>query len=136
MPESIKIKVRGYHLDIYGHVNNARYLEFLEEARWSFFESHNTLEVFAELKLAFVLVNININYRRPGFPDDILHITTKVESIGEKSCKIRQKILLDGTDQVISDAIITFVLMDMNNHKAVVIEDRVRDKLEKMITLA
>jgi thioesterase III len=133
MPESIKIKVRGYHLDIYGHVNNARYLEFLEEARWSFFEFHNTMEVFAELKLAFVLVNININYRRPGFPDDILHITTKVQSVGEKSCKIRQEILLDGTDQVIADAIITFVLMDMNSHKAVVIENGVRDKLEKMI---
>lgn len=26
------IKVRGYHLDVYQHVNNARYLEFLEEA--------------------------------------------------------------------------------------------------------
>jgi len=133
MPESIKIKVRGYHLDIYGHVNNARYLEFLEEARWSFFEFHNTMEVFAELKLAFVLVNININYRRPGFPDDILHITTKVESIGQKSCKIRQEIRLDGTDQIIADAIITFVLMDMNSHKAVVIENGVREKLEKMI---
>lgn len=29
-----QIKVRGYHLDVYQHVNNARYLEFLEEARW------------------------------------------------------------------------------------------------------
>ena len=28
-----KIKVRGFHLDVYQHVNNARYLEFLEEAR-------------------------------------------------------------------------------------------------------
>lgn len=27
-----QIKVRGYHLDVYQHVNNARYLEFLEEA--------------------------------------------------------------------------------------------------------
>ena len=26
-----QIKVRGYHLDVYQHVNNARYLEFLEE---------------------------------------------------------------------------------------------------------
>lgn len=25
--------MRSYHLDGYGHVNNARYLEFLEEAR-------------------------------------------------------------------------------------------------------
>ena len=30
-----KIKVRGFHLDVYQHVNNARYLEFLEEARWT-----------------------------------------------------------------------------------------------------
>ncbi len=28
-----QIKVRGYHLDVYQHVNNARYPEFLE-ARW------------------------------------------------------------------------------------------------------
>ena len=34
------IKVRGFHTDLYGHVNNARYLEFLEEARWEFLEQH------------------------------------------------------------------------------------------------
>jgi len=33
------IKVRGYHLDFYQHVNNARYLEFLEEARWEWLEN-------------------------------------------------------------------------------------------------
>lgn len=32
----MKLTVRNYHLDGYGHVNNARYLEFLEEARWAF----------------------------------------------------------------------------------------------------
>jgi thioesterase-3 len=26
-----KIKVRGYHLDVYQHVNNARYLDFLKK---------------------------------------------------------------------------------------------------------
>lgn len=34
----IVLKVRGYHVDVFGHVNHARYLEFLEEARWAFFE--------------------------------------------------------------------------------------------------
>jgi len=33
-----QIKVRGYHEDRFGHVNNARYLEFLEEARWAHLE--------------------------------------------------------------------------------------------------
>lgn len=27
------INARGYHLDVYRHDNNARYLEFLEEVR-------------------------------------------------------------------------------------------------------
>ncbi|MEP8710355.1 hypothetical protein ABKV66_22685, partial [Enterobacter hormaechei] len=39
-----QIKVRGYHLDVYQHVNNARYLEFLEEARWV---SHWKLSLFS-----------------------------------------------------------------------------------------
>jgi acyl-CoA thioesterase FadM len=36
---TIKLTVRGYHLDGYNHVNNARYLEFLEEARWQYFDN-------------------------------------------------------------------------------------------------
>ncbi len=36
------IRIRGYHLDGYGHVNNARYLEFLEEARWAYFSNTNS----------------------------------------------------------------------------------------------
>lgn len=33
------IKVRGYHIDLYSHVNNARYLEFLEERPLAFFRA-------------------------------------------------------------------------------------------------
>ena len=46
MSESIShvsMRVRGYHLDGYGHVNNARYLEFMEEGRWAFFDEHPRL---------------------------------------------------------------------------------------------
>ena len=46
-----QIKVRGYHLDVYQHVNNARYLEFLEEARWDGLESTSTLTTAARLCL-------------------------------------------------------------------------------------
>lgn len=42
----IDIKVRGYHLDLYGHVNNARYLEFLEEARWAYFDDEADLVAY------------------------------------------------------------------------------------------
>lgn len=38
MLNKTRIKVRGYHLDLFQHVNNARYLEFMEEGRWAFFD--------------------------------------------------------------------------------------------------
>ncbi|HAT24716.1 MAG TPA: thioesterase, partial [Pantoea septica] len=68
------IKVRGYHLDVYQHVNNARYLEFLEEARWQWLEEADAFNWLQQQQLAFVVVNININYRRPAVLGDVLAI--------------------------------------------------------------
>ncbi|MDU4093741.1 MAG: YbgC/FadM family acyl-CoA thioesterase, partial [Pantoea sp.] len=72
------IKVRGYHLDVYQHVNNARYLEFLEEARWEWLEKLNAFHWLMENKLAFVVVNININYRRPALLGHVLCINSRL----------------------------------------------------------
>ena len=128
-----QIKVRGYHLDIYQHVNNARYLEFLEEARWQFFEGYPLTAQVHALGHAFVLVNININYRRPAFVDEALEIQTHVGKIGGRSCIIEQKIVLSGTDIVVADAAITFCVLDQKSHKAVVIEGAIRELLEQMM---
>ncbi len=45
MIHTTEIKIRGYHLDLYGHVNHARYLEFLEDARWGMMESGGSLDL-------------------------------------------------------------------------------------------
>ena len=55
------IQIRGYHLDVYGHVNNARYLEFLEEGRWTMFDGKIDLDEWRKNGRSFYVVNININ---------------------------------------------------------------------------
>ena len=54
-----KIKVRGYHIDLYGHVNNARYLEFLEEARWAMLDDTVDREKWHTAGYGLSVVNIN-----------------------------------------------------------------------------
>ena len=54
-----EIKVRGYHLDVYQHVNNARYLELLEEARWRHYEAYPA-SYFLKKGWGFIIVNINL----------------------------------------------------------------------------
>jgi len=127
------IKVRGYHLDVYQHVNNARYLEFLEEARWEWLEEVEAFHWLQEQKLAFVVVNININYRRPAMLGDVLTIDSEITQLNGKSGIIAQRVLLAGQETVVADAAITFVCIDLRTQKAVALEGELRERLMRLM---
>lgn len=127
-----QIKVRGYHLDVYQHVNNARYLEFLEEARWDGLENSAGFKWMSANNVAFVVVNININYRRPAVLGDLLTVTSKLEQLNGKSGTLSQVITLEPEGQVVADALITFVCIDLKTQKALPLEGELREHLANM----
>lgn len=127
------IKVRGYHLDVYQHVNNARYLEFLEEARWDGLEQEEGFQWMTVNRIAFVVVNININYRRPAVLGDLLKVTSQVQQLNGKSGILSQVITLEPEGQVVADAQITFVCIDLSTQKALPLEGELRERLEAMV---
>ena len=118
MQRTTEIKIRGYHVDFYGHVNNARYLEFLEEARWSLFEKHIDFNEWKRNGISFFVVNIDIKYRRPVLLGETIEIQSGITKFSGKSCILNQKILLKGTDTVIADADVTFVITDSSGKPA------------------
>ena len=134
MPHLTQIKVRGYHLDIYQHVNNARYLEFLEEARWAYLEDCGDVDYFTSQRLAWIIVNININYRNAATNGQTLQIATQFSKIGGKSAVIHQVVTVAGTDTVVADADITFVCLDQRSGKAVAIEGELLTRLSTHLT--
>jgi len=127
------IKVRGYHLDVYQHVNNARYLEFLEEARWQWLEEVEAFHWLLEQKLAFVVVNININYRRPAVLGDVLTIESEITQLNGRSGIIAQRVMLAGQETVVADAALTFVCIDLRTQKAVALEGELRERLMRLM---
>lgn len=133
---SVDIKVRGYHLDIYNHVNNGRYLEFLEEGRWDYFDRHQFVQMFEAQSLAFVIANININYCRPAYAGETIRVITRMDRVGTKSAVMKQQVhlLVDGeVRDLVVDADITFCLMDHRSQKAIVLEGEARQVIERMI---
>tara|TARA_R110001606_G_scaffold372953_1_gene530193 strand:+ start:92 stop:526 length:435 start_codon:yes stop_codon:yes gene_type:complete len=131
----VQLRVRGYHLDGYGHVNNARYLEFMEEGRWDYFDQHPAMiKELHQAGRAFVVVNLNIDYLAAARHGDDLEIMTGIVNVGERSGLCHHRIVRkDGT--VIAQADLTFVLLDMRANKAAAIEGEVRDALAAL-TLA
>jgi thioesterase III len=126
-----EIKVRGYHADFYGHVNNARYLEFFEEDRWAHLESKIDLKKWAAQGIIFLVVNINVNYRRAVPVGETLVVTTNLEKIGNRSVVLQQRILLKGTETVAADALITFVITDKSG-RAVSMDGEMLQEIEKL----
>ncbi len=124
-----EIKVRGYHIDVYGHVNNARYLEFMEEARWVVLEEQIELKRMQAKGIIFVVVNININYRKPSSLGDVLELYLDLKRVGKKSAVFCQEVRMKGTGVVVADAEVTFVFADAKTGRAVQIDDEIKGLL-------
>lgn len=129
---STDITVRGFHIDVFGHTNNARYLEFMEIARWDALQPIIASGFFAKRNLGFVIVNININYRAASFINDILEVKTIMKHIGNKSIVVHHDVFDKTKGHAVCDADVTFVLMDLKTRKAVPVEGELREVFEKM----
>lgn len=129
----VQLRVRGFHLDGYGHVNNARYLEFMEEGRWDFFDQHpKMIKQLHQAGRAFVVVNLNIDYVAAAGHGDDLEILTGIVDIGKRSGLCHHRIVRkDGT--LIAQADLTFVLLDMKANKAADIDGEVHSALSELL---
>lgn len=125
-----EIKVRGYHLDVYQHVNNARYLELLEEARWRHYEEYPP-SFFVKKGWGFIVVNININYKSPAVLGDVLEISTELSRIGNSSLTFQQEIHVKDSGKQAVEAQVTFVMIDLKTNKPLPVEGELKSILTR-----
>ncbi len=111
------IKVRGYHIDFYHHVNNARYLEFLETARWNLLEQEKWLSRLKEQNLGLVIVSITIDYRSPAHMGDVLEVRTEFKEAQAHKGLISQDIYQKGSGKLVAEAKVAYVILDLRTGK-------------------
>ncbi len=115
-----RIKIRGYHEDRFGHVNNARYLELLEEARWAHLEERGLTTAFFEEEGIFpVVVRLTIAYRRPATAGDLLIIETGVSRAGRRKVVLTQEGRFASSNEVCIEAEVTAVFLDERSGRPV-----------------
>ncbi len=126
------IKVRGYHCDFYGHVNNARYLEMLEEARWQYLEAGLELSYWKDRGLGFVVVAVTINFLRPASPGIDLEITSETTQLEGRKGVIHQEVINRQSGKTVANADVTFAVIELKTGRAQVMEGEVLAGFEKM----
>lgn len=81
-PFKTQLRVRHYEMDALGHVNNAIYQHYLEQAAIEHSEHLGfTVDRYRELGGVFVLRRVEIDYLRPAIAGDALEITTWLETM-------------------------------------------------------
>jgi thioesterase-3 len=124
-------KIRTFHADSFGHVNNARYLELLEEARWQFAEHHGLLELLNEQNVGFIIMQMNLRFRLPVVEGDTIQVLTRLISLGTASGELEQRIMK--SDKLAAKSMFQFALIDRKSGVSVPIAGRIRSLLSNIV---
>ena len=126
-------KIRSFHTDSFGHVNNARYLELLEEARWQFAEHHGLIDLLNEDYLGFIIVEMNLRFRLPVVEGDTIQVSTSLITLGTAIGEVEQLIVKKDVDKLAAKSLFRFVLIDRRTGASVPIAGEIRSLLSSII---
>ena len=104
--------VRSYHIDYFGHVNHARFVELLEEARWRYLEENQLLDPIHHVGAFHVVAKVTIEYKQPAYIGDILRFETQIDQRSAHSFQMDQKVYLKKSEKMVLQAKITNVFIN------------------------
>jgi len=89
-----KFRVYYEDTDASGRVYHANYLKYLERGRSNLIyqSNYNHQELLKKFNIIFVVKNLNINYLRPAFFEDILEVQTSLNQLSRVKLNFNQKI--------------------------------------------
>ena len=123
MKTMTKLIVRNYHIDYFGHMNHARYVELLEEARWCYLEENNLLDPIHEVGAFHVVAELALKYRKPAKIGDILKIETQIKNRLSHSFKMSQKAVIEQSGELALEAVVTNVFVNGKGQPRLIDDD-------------
>ena len=131
------VEVRLSDTDAMGHVNNARYLTYVEIARVGYYErvTGNPLPVGAHgAEEGMILAEIRMTYRSQAFYGETLTVETRVERLGRSSFRMVHRITAPesryGPARLIAVADSVVVSYDYQQDRPIPVPDEWRAAME------
>jgi YbgC/YbaW family acyl-CoA thioester hydrolase len=110
-------------LDGYNHVNNARYLDLYERARWDILEKSGLgRESIHRNKIGPVIIEVTVRFSRELLPGDEIKILTTSRRKNELVFYFDQQ-MINSQGKIASKAIFTTSLFDLEKRKMVKADD-------------
>lgn len=117
----LPVTVRSSHIDMFGHVNHTRYLEYMEWARfqWASDLGVPLPELIRDQGIGPAIVRANLVFRRECKLGDELLVTARPVGARRGIGRLHQEIRDVRTDELVCSAEMAFVMLDLVNRRAV-----------------
>lgn len=89
---SVDIQTRFNDADIFGHINNSSYLQYLDLGKVRYFEAVTGLPMTVDGP-AVVIVNINCSFYSPAYIYEPLTVLTRCVKISHRSFTLCQRVV-------------------------------------------
>jgi acyl-CoA thioester hydrolase len=126
------IEIRFVDLDAFGHVNNANYLTYFENARVKYFDEIVDWK-YDWSKQGIILAKAEINFIIPIHFKDEVAVYTRCSRLGNKSFDLEYRIvrLFKNQEQLMADGVTVMVAYDYVEKKSIEIPEEWKVALKK-----
>ena len=126
-----KFKVRSTQVDLFGHLNNAAYLEIYEWARWEWAEARgdDPMKWVEEKRIGPAILHVDLTFSKEIRQNEEITVRTWYHSMERIRAQIAQE-MIKADGQVASKVLITYVMINLDTRKVTSIPDEMRAMYE------
>lgn len=125
-----ELKVRPDDIDMFNHVHNSKYFDYVLAARYEQMETcyGMAMEEFLSLGYGWVVRTAFVDYKRPLGLGDVFTVQTGIETINTKGCRVKFEIRIKKTNKVACDGWFDYVMIDIKSGKGMTISKEMIEK--------
>jgi len=127
----IPIQVRYADLDAQWHVNNSRFLTFMEQCRLDYLQQLGLFDGETFLDLRLIIADVHVSYKAPITLNQKIRVGTRTLKIGNKSIQFEYVIEDEETGEVCGTGEVVGVCYNFWTHETMTVPDEWRKKLSE-----
>lgn len=114
------LQIKEFHLDTFGHVNNATYLQIYEEARWDFITAGGFgLDRIRRDLVGPVILEANVKFKRELVNRELIRIISESGPVVANRIMTINQQMLKSDGKIASEAVFTVGIMDLKERKLI-----------------
>ena len=125
------LQVRYADIDSQWHVNNTRFLTYIEQSRFEYYQHLGLFDGKSFLDLRMIIADVHVSYKAPIYLNQKIRVGTRVARIGTKSITFESVIEDTETGAVCATGEVVGVCFNFRTQKSIPVPDEWRNKISE-----